>query len=151
MVQPGQSAAGARDPIDKTYYICQTYSRLGRKACTSHKVEARDLHDLVLSDILTHTSQALDDSEGFFARLAAKLERRYVSDSGTLQRELDALTLRNREINRMSLSLYEDKVKDVLTEQRFVTMTVHHEQEQFITLQASLPDGRKGADDGLAD
>ena len=32
-----------REPIDKAYYICQTYNRLGKNACTSHKVEARDL------------------------------------------------------------------------------------------------------------
>lgn len=31
-----------REPIDKAYYICQTYNRLGKDACTSHKIEARD-------------------------------------------------------------------------------------------------------------
>ena len=40
-----------REPIDKAYYICQTYNRLGKNACTSHKLEARDLYDLVLKDI----------------------------------------------------------------------------------------------------
>ena len=29
-----------REPIDKAYYICQTYNRLGKNACTSHKIEA---------------------------------------------------------------------------------------------------------------
>ena len=29
------------EPIDKAYYICQTYNRLGKNACTSHKIEAR--------------------------------------------------------------------------------------------------------------
>ena len=32
-----------REPIDRAYYICQTYNRLGKNACTSHKIEARDL------------------------------------------------------------------------------------------------------------
>ena len=40
-----------REPIDKAYYICQTYNRLGKSACTSHKIEARDLYNLVLKDI----------------------------------------------------------------------------------------------------
>ena len=40
-----------REPIDKAYYICQTYNRLGKDACTSHKIEARDLYDVVLADI----------------------------------------------------------------------------------------------------
>ena len=33
-----------REPIDKAYYIGQTYNRLGKNACTSHKIEARDLY-----------------------------------------------------------------------------------------------------------
>ena len=40
-----------REPIDRAYYICQTYNRLGKNACTSHKIEARDLYNLVLKDI----------------------------------------------------------------------------------------------------
>ena len=32
-----------REPIDKAYYICQTYNRMGCKVCSSHKIEARDL------------------------------------------------------------------------------------------------------------
>ena len=39
------------EPIDKAYYICQTYNKLGKNACTSHKIEARDLYNLVLKDI----------------------------------------------------------------------------------------------------
>lgn len=40
-----------REPIDKAHYICQTYNWLGKNACTSHKIKARDLYDLVLQDI----------------------------------------------------------------------------------------------------
>ena len=40
-----------REPIDRAYYICQTYNRMGCKVCSSHKIEARDLYNLVLKDI----------------------------------------------------------------------------------------------------
>ena len=43
-----------REPIDKSYYICQTYNRLGKNACTSHKIEARDLYNLVLENVLNN-------------------------------------------------------------------------------------------------
>ena len=48
-----------REPIDKAYYICQTYHRLGKNACTSHKIEARDLYNLVLKDIQDLAAMAL--------------------------------------------------------------------------------------------
>ncbi len=54
-----------REPIDKAYYICQTYNRLGKNACTSHKLEARDLYNLVLSDIQEVAVMALKDREAF--------------------------------------------------------------------------------------
>ena len=51
-------------------------------------------------------------------------------DENALKRELDALTKRNQEIDDMFMSLYTDKTKGVLTEQRFLRMTETLEQEQ---------------------
>ena len=119
-----------REPIDKAYYICQTYNRLGKDACTSHKIEARDLYNLVLSDIIEHGKMALQDSEAFYGRLTHRLEQRYTMDEGALKKELDALAKRNQEIDEMFMNLYADKTKGILTEQRFLRMTETLEQEQ---------------------
>ena len=119
-----------REPIDKAYYICQTYNRLGKDACTSHKIEARDLYNLVLSDIMEHGKMALQDAEAFYARLTHRLEQRYSIDERGLKKEQDALAKRNREIDELFMSLYADKAKGILTEQRFLRMTEALEQEQ---------------------
>ncbi len=50
-----------REPIDRAYYIFQTYNRLGKDVCTSHKIEARSLYDHVLADIRYHAELALRD------------------------------------------------------------------------------------------
>ena len=63
-----------REPIDKAYYICQTYNRLGKDACTSHKVEARDLYNLVLKDIQELAAMALKDVESFYQRISSLKE-----------------------------------------------------------------------------
>ena len=119
-----------REPIDKAYYICQTYNRLGKNACTSHKIEARDLYNLVLSDIMEHGKMALQDAEAFYGRLTQRLEQRYSIDEKSLKKEQDALAKRNQEIDEMFMNLYADKVKGILTEQRFLRMTETLEQEQ---------------------
>lgn len=64
-----------REPIDKAYYICQTYNRLGKDACTSHKIEARDLYNLVLADIQEVAAMALKDREAFYGRLSRRMEK----------------------------------------------------------------------------
>ncbi len=119
-----------REPIDKAYYICQTYNRLGKNACTSHKIEARDLYNLVLADIREHAKKALRDSDSFYVQLAKKLELRHSVDERTLKKELDTLAERSKEIDALFMSLYEDKAKGILTEQRFVMMTDKLEREQ---------------------
>ena len=119
-----------REPIDKAYYICQTYNRLGKDACTSHKVEARDLYNLVLKDIQELAAMALKDVESFYQRISSRMERRYLADASEMEKERERLEARNREIDDMFLNLYTDKEKGILSEQRFVKLTAAMEREQ---------------------
>ncbi len=119
-----------REPIDKAYYICQTYNRLGKNSCTSHKVEARDLYNLVLKDIQELAAMALKDVESFYQRISSRMERRYLADASEMEKERERLEARNREIDDMFLNLYTDKAKGILSEQRFVKLTAAMEREQ---------------------
>jgi len=119
-----------REPIDKSYYICQTYNRLGKNACTSHKIEARDLYNLVLKDIQEMAKTALKDADAFYQRLSSRMEHRYMADASQMQKECERLEARNREIDEMFLNLYTDKAKGILSEQWFVKLTATMEQEQ---------------------
>lgn len=119
-----------REPIDKSYYICQTYNRLGKNACTSHKIEARDLYNLVLKDIQKMAKIALKDADAFYQRLSSWMEHRYMADASQMQKERERLEVRNREIDEMFLNLYTDKAKGILSEQRFVKLIATMEQEQ---------------------
>ncbi len=119
-----------REPIDKAYYICQTYNRLGKNSCTSHKVEARDLYNLVLKDIQELATMALKDVESFYQRISSRMERRYLADASEMEKERERLEARNREIDDMFLNLYTDKAKGILSEQRFVKLTAAMEREQ---------------------
>ena len=109
---------------------CQTYNRLGKNACTSHKIEARDLYNLVLKDIQDLAAMALKDADVFYQRLSSRMERRYMADASEMQKECDRLEARNQEIDSMFMSLYTDKTKGILTEQRFLKLTATLEQEQ---------------------
>ena len=118
-----------REPIDKAYYICQTYNRMGCKVCSSHKIEARDLYNLVLKDIQELAAQAMKDADAFYQRLSSRMERRYLVDASQTEKERKRLEARNQEIDGMFLSLYTDKAKGILTEQRFMKLTAALEQE----------------------
>ena len=119
-----------REPIDKTYYICQTYNRLGKDACTSHKIEARDLYNLVLADIQEVAAMALKDKEAFYSRLSSRMEKQYLADTDSLKKEYESLAQRNQEIDDTFISLYADKAMGILTEKRFLKLTDAMEKEQ---------------------
>lgn len=119
-----------REPIDKAYYICQTYNRLEKNACTSHKIEARDLYNLVLNDIQELAAMALKDADVFYQRLSRRMEHRYLADISETKKELARLEARDKEIDDMFYNLYTDKSKGVLSEQRFMKLTATLEDEQ---------------------
>ena len=119
-----------REPIDKAYYICQTYNRLGKDTCTSHKIEARALHDIVLKDIQELATEAMKDADAFYNRLAKRMEKQYRTDYTELKKEYARLQSRNVEIDGIISSLYTDKSKGILSEKRFIKLMGDLETEQ---------------------
>lgn len=73
---------------------------------------------------------ALKDADSFYQRLSSRMERRYKTDANETKKEIDRLQSRNQEIDNMFLSLYTDKAKGILSEQRFMKLTAALEQEQ---------------------
>lgn len=88
------------------------------------------MHDLVLKDIQELAVMALKDADSFYQRLSSRMERRYKTDANETKKEIDRLQSRNQEIYNMFLSLYTDKAKGILSEQRFMKLTAALEQEQ---------------------
>lgn len=119
-----------REPIDKAFFTCQTYNRIGCKVCSSHKIEARDLHELVLNDIQELAAQAMKDSDAFYQRLSRRMENQYRTDTSEVRAEIRRLEERNQEIDDVFLNLYTDKSKGIISEQRFLKLTDAMEQEQ---------------------
>lgn len=77
----------------------------------------------MLKDIKDRAAMALKDADVFYQRLSSRMERRYMADASEMQKECDRLEARNQEIDRMFMSLYTDKAKGILTEQRFLKLT----------------------------
>ena len=120
-----------REPIDKAFYSCQTYNRIGKDACASHKIEARDLHNIVLADIRDLASQAIQDADAFYDRLANKLKGEQNDKGAELAKELAELEQRAKDIDAMIMDLYQDKFKKVISDYRYQVMSGQLEEEQL--------------------
>ena len=74
---------------------------MAKNACTSHKIEARDLYNLLLKDIQELAAQAMKDADAFYQRLSRRMERRYLVDASQTEKERQRLEARNQEIDGM--------------------------------------------------
>ena len=120
-----------RAVIDKTYYTCGTYVKHTKVACSSHKIEARDLQELVLADIRHHAQMVLKDPESFLRSIAEKMQNETLASSKEILAEKANLIARNQELDTLYMSLYEDKTKGILPEKRFVLLADRFDQEQL--------------------
>ncbi len=56
--------------LDKTFYCCTKYRKFWKEGCSSHTIEAKTVHEVVLADIQKHAGQALTDRKTMVTEIA---------------------------------------------------------------------------------
>ncbi len=74
--------------IDKTFYCCTKYRKFGKEGCSSHTIEARTVHEVVLADIQKHAGQALADRKAMVTEIAERLNLQLSADREQQKKEL---------------------------------------------------------------
>lgn len=98
------------NPIDNMLYFCNQYGIYGKKMCTSHKIEARELHRVVLEDIQRHAEMALQDDKKLLKRIVSKVDQNAQIELSVLKKELRQAEKRLAELDRLFSKLYEDNI-----------------------------------------
>ena len=124
---------------DQYYFRCSTYGKRGKDACTPHQIREADLKAIVLDDLrrVPH-----------FARMKERQFAEYINRKNTMelrreinrvQRELDAMHRRNRELSTLFKRLYEDNVLGRVTnEQKELAATIPEKKERLERLKSSM-------------
>jgi len=119
-----------REPIDKAFYDCLTYIQLGKNYCPSHKLEARDLYNLVLEDIRFQAKNAIEDPEKFYKGICDRVLKAKPKEIEKVNKELAKLKQRNTELDEAYTNLYLDRSKGVVPENRFYMLARKLDEEQ---------------------
>ncbi len=117
--------------IDMLGYQCSSYRTYGKKKCTQHWVEARDLYDSVLDDIRKQADKALADDEKMIAEIISKLDTRAAENIKNTEKELRKAKTRLTELDKLYAVLYEDKVSGNISERNFRQLSTAYETEQI--------------------
>ena len=130
--------------LDKTFYCCTKYRKFGKKACSAHNIEARTVHEVVLSDIQRHAGQALADRKAMVTEIAERLNVQLSSDREQQKKELRQYKQRVSEIENLYAKLYEDMTRKLITEKRFQMLSARYDSEQE-ELSAKIKELEKSA------
>ncbi len=116
--------------LDKTFYCCTKYRKFGKEGCSSHNIEARTVHEVVLADIQKHAGQALTDRKAMVTEIAERLNLQMSADREQQKKELRQCKQRVSEIENLYAKLYEDLTRELLTEKRFQMLSARYDSEQ---------------------
>ena len=116
--------------LDKTFYCCTKYRKFGKEGCSSHTIEARTVHEVVLADIQKHAGQALTDRKAMVTDIAERLNLQMSADKEQQKKELRQCKQRVSEIENLYAKLYEDLTRELLTEKRFQMLSARYDSEQ---------------------
>ncbi len=118
------------EAIDNVGYYCNQYGTYGKKACSMHWIEARELHRVVLDDIRRHAKKAIASDEKMIGRIIKNLNSISVKDKNKLNQDLKNSKVRLSSIDNLFANLYEDRMKNELTERNFKMMSDKYQLEQ---------------------
>ena len=116
--------------LDKTFYCCTKYRKFGKEGCSSHTIEARTVHEVVLADIQKHAGQALTDRKAMVTEIAERLNLQLSADKEQQKKELRQCKQRVSEIENLYAKLYEDLTRELITEKRFQMLSARFDSEQ---------------------
>ena len=115
---------------DIKFFSCQNHNSGYRKCSKTHYIRLDFLEQVVLYEVKRLACFASEYENDFIKVMIGHSAK--VAENATLrkQRELDALTARDRELDMLFERLYEDNVSGKIDDARFSKMSKRYEQEQ---------------------
>ena len=115
---------------DIKFFSCQNHNSGYRKCSKTHYIRLDFLEQVVLYEVKRLACFASEYENDFIKAMIGRSAK--MAENATLrkQRELDALTARDRELDMLFERLYEDNVSGKIDDTRFAKMSKRYEQEQ---------------------
>lgn len=115
---------------DIKFFSCQNHNSGYRKCSKTHYIRLDFLEQVVLYEVKRLACFASEYENDFIKAMIGRSAKMVENATLRKQRELDALTARDRELDMLFERLYEDNVAGKIDDARFAKMSKRYEQEQ---------------------
>lgn len=120
----GERMTFSKSPGRYAYCICSKYKRYGN--CTRHSILEDKLNNYVINELKKISSVAVNQ-EKLMDMVQNKVDRSITNDTNM---KISCITMRINEINRALKSLYDDKLKGIISENDFIDMSREYSKEK---------------------
>ncbi|NLE06422.1 MAG: recombinase family protein, partial [Crenarchaeota archaeon] len=111
-------------------YACSTYRRFGKGYCTTHYISYEKLYHMILDDINKHLKHAKINEETVLKHMLASNQVKHEKDLNRYQKEILKFEKRVEDINTLIKKIYEDRMHEKISEERFIIFLKDYETEQ---------------------
>lgn len=111
-------------------FICGNYARSGKTACTVHTIYEHVMTQLILEEIRAYARLAAYDEQRVEDAILQTKSRESIAYLATYQRELKAAEERLVQLDSVIRTLYEDRVRGVITDSMFKNLMPKYERER---------------------
>jgi hypothetical protein len=111
-------------------YNCGNYIRSGKFACTSHYINLKDIHQIVIDDIHSRATLVLENEEKarqIFLKNKAEISDKQINLD---RKELSKSEKRVAELDKLMQAVYEDKLKAKIPEDVCINLLEKYKAEQ---------------------
>jgi hypothetical protein len=111
-------------------YMCGSFSRSGKQACTSHYIPVPLLSKIIIADIRQKAAMLEYDEKDLLEQISERKSTAGKEQIATLNAAKRTADKRHAELERLVQSLYEDKVKGVIPEDVCARLISQYETER---------------------
>lgn len=112
-----------------TGFSCWVYKNYGKQRCTSHAIGYQTLYNIVLEDIRRQASEAYENRDVYARLLQYKMDEKTEQEIKAAKSRLKKIDKRLEQIDKIIGKLYEDRVLERITEERYLDMNGKYENE----------------------
>lgn len=148
-----------RDGRKPPYYFCSGYRKRQNICSSEHYFNKERLTNLVIENVQSIIKAAKFDKKKFAAELYKKMDDSADKEIKHVLKEKEKLLVRYTVLDKMIQKLYEDRTMQIISDERYFTMSASFENEQaeikdkFSDLQKTIDEhnsGKRNIDDFIA-
>ena len=113
-----------------TSFLCGTYSRSGKAACSSHSIGEIKLHDNVLEQIRNHARITESNEKNIVEDISEKLYGELLYEHRKNLIELEKCQNDMNMLNKLVKQSYEDRLKGIISVSIFKVLAEYYEPER---------------------